>query len=124
VGLQILFGPVVHFCGLQMLFGVYTSFYGSADTFLRPANATCGLRVLFRACGSIKGSADPDFIPLLQLTLRRIYFVEEDEYEDDGEDVNGEEDEAAPADSRLPLGAGLAQLLAVGGAPHVHLLHA
>ncbi len=49
--------------------------------------------------------------------------MEEDEYEDDGEDVNGEEDEAAPADGRLPLGAGLAQLLAIGGAPHVHLLH-
>ncbi len=49
--------------------------------------------------------------------------MEEDEYEDDGKDVNGEKDEAAPADRRLPLGAGLAQLLAVGGAPHVHLLH-
>jgi hypothetical protein len=97
----------------------------SADPFLGSTNAFWGLQAFFRACGSIIGSAaDSDVIPLLQLTLRRIYFVEEDEYEDDGEDVNGEEDEAATADGRLPLGAGLAQLLAVGGAPHVHLLHA
>ncbi len=80
----------------------------SADLFLGSTNAFCGLRALFRACGSIIGSADPDFIPRLQLTFRWIYFVEEDEYEDDGEDINGEKDEAAPADGRLPLGAGLA----------------